>query len=245
MTTKTFIESGEINLLKKVFEDKTLRFSTPLNFNDPFEFRLPIKNLDPSESNDLNNLINTTFDKSQFHNIALDEILKDIGVLSLSSTNDNILMWSHYANNHKGIVLEFDKKHLFFYESSVDKKLIHGLEKVNYCINKPYPENIKEYFLNKNLYLTKHLNWKYEKEYRVTVTFDESNNSENKYNIKFPPSLIKAVYIGVNTENKDFEYILNLKQKKEWRHLNIYKFKINEKEYKLDLYLNRTKQAFK
>lgn len=34
--------------------------------------------------------------------------------LCLSAKNDNILMWSHYANNHKGIVLKLYKAHPFF-----------------------------------------------------------------------------------------------------------------------------------
>ncbi|MBK7525892.1 MAG: DUF2971 domain-containing protein [Saprospiraceae bacterium] len=29
------------------------------------------------------------------------------GVCSFTTNNNNILMWSHYANNHKGICLEF------------------------------------------------------------------------------------------------------------------------------------------
>ena len=33
------------------------------------------------------------------------------GVFSLSAHNDSILMWSHYANNHKGLVFEFDYSH--------------------------------------------------------------------------------------------------------------------------------------
>ncbi|EQM49643.1 hypothetical protein D051_4091 [Vibrio parahaemolyticus VPCR-2010] len=32
------------------------------------------------------------------------------GYLSLSKTNKNILMWSHYAQNHEGFVLGFDSE---------------------------------------------------------------------------------------------------------------------------------------
>lgn len=60
MATKTYNKDGEINLLEKVFENKALRFLSPNDFNDPFEFRYLIE--------DLNTLINTTFDKNQFHN---------------------------------------------------------------------------------------------------------------------------------------------------------------------------------
>lgn len=36
------------------------------------------------------------------------QAMGDVGVLSLSKKWDNMLMWSHYANNHKGVCLEFE-----------------------------------------------------------------------------------------------------------------------------------------
>ena len=241
MKTKTYDKNGETNLLKKVFEDKTLRFTSPLSFNDPFEFRYPVKYLSPSSSVDLNNLVNSLFNNNQFNNIALDFVLKGIGILSLSASNDDILMWSHYADHHKGIVLEFYEDHSFFSESTDDKKLIHNLEEVNYQIDRPYPKNEEEYFLDKSMYLTKHINWEGEQESRVAVLLDEAGN-DDKYNIKFPTDLIKSVYIGVRTDNDDIKYIVNLKQKEEWRHLNIYKLKMDEKDYKLNTYIGRFKR---
>ncbi|PNV82709.1 MAG: hypothetical protein C0627_08705, partial [Sulfurimonas sp.] len=86
--------------------------------------------------------------------------------------------------------------------------------------------------LNKYTYLTKHINWVYEQEYRMTVIFDKSDNKD-KYNINFPTELIKAVYIGVKTKKEDIAYILKLRQKKEWEHLSIYRFEIDWQEYKL------------
>lgn len=33
--------------------------------------------------------------------------LKSVGVFSVTEVNDNLLMWSHYANQHKGVALKF------------------------------------------------------------------------------------------------------------------------------------------
>jgi hypothetical protein len=38
-------QNEKINTLKYIFEDNTLRFSSPLSFNDPFELNPYIKNL--------------------------------------------------------------------------------------------------------------------------------------------------------------------------------------------------------
>lgn len=35
------------------------------------------------------------------------EVLNSIGIVSLTETRDNLLMWAHYANEHKGVVLSF------------------------------------------------------------------------------------------------------------------------------------------
>ena len=34
-----------------------------------------------------------------------EEISKDVGILSLAGHPDNILLWSHYGGNHKGVAL--------------------------------------------------------------------------------------------------------------------------------------------
>jgi len=38
------------------------------------------------------------------------------GALSLTETPDNLLMWSHYADQHTGFVIEFDENHCIFNE---------------------------------------------------------------------------------------------------------------------------------
>ena len=56
-------------------------------------------------------------------NLIQEYLINNIGIFSLSKVPDNILMWSHYADSHKGIVLEFDSNHAYFnkfkYENSL------------------------------------------------------------------------------------------------------------------------------
>lgn len=40
-------------------------------------------------------------------NYYFNKIQKEIGVYCLTTVPDSILMWSHYANNHKGVCLEY------------------------------------------------------------------------------------------------------------------------------------------
>ena len=68
---------------------------TPRNcLNDPFEILVP-KNIKDKYKK--------IIDTNKFQ-----EYLDFIGVISLTETKDNLLMWSHYAREHSGVAFEFD-----------------------------------------------------------------------------------------------------------------------------------------
>jgi hypothetical protein len=48
-----------------------------------------------------------------------DDFTNEVGVLSLSAKRDDLLMWSHYSDGHRGVCLEFsmDEKTSFVYEA--------------------------------------------------------------------------------------------------------------------------------
>ncbi len=100
------------------------------------------------------------------------EIERELGILALSDRRDSILMWSHYADQHCGICLEFE----------IDKKNIGAqvhVSKVNYTRtgtpNVIWVENIqnRQHFKSEldNSVITKHQDWGYEQEYRMIGIF--------------------------------------------------------------------------
>ena len=109
------------------------------------------------------------------------------GVLSLSAQNDNILMWSHYADNHKGICIEFrtDIVHSLFTEA---KPVVYDEELPRY--------DLYEVVTNEELrssvpwMLTKSPLWEYEKEWRV-LDFETRNEPQ-----AFPAECITGVILG-------------------------------------------------
>ena len=65
-----------------------------------------------------------------------DEVYNRVGILSLSETPDNLLMWAHYAEGHRGFVLMFDGCHDFF----KGDRSVFGFEKperVEYSSERP------------------------------------------------------------------------------------------------------------
>ncbi len=78
-------------------------FSRRSNFNDPFDSMLWFENPISKAKNE------------QSEDIARDRMQKfihsinDIGIFCLSATPFELLMWSHYADAHKGICVEFER----------------------------------------------------------------------------------------------------------------------------------------
>lgn len=138
-------------------------------------------------------------------------------VSCLTSEYDNLLMWSHYADRHKGICIGFDKDRLD------EPKGKFSISPVIYTDDFLKLKNCIEYYRAENDIIRFHMdakpasiltvikgkNWKYENEYRVFA--DEQNFDNNKYSISWP---IKAVYLGLSIEEKVKDEVLDIAQKK-------------------------------
>lgn len=144
-------EKDENNLTRKNIKASALYFNTPDSFNDPFD-NAPSYNI----STESRKILLNRFEKetrgkyddellAEVRNIpasAFNKIFKDTdynkfhiakrGITCFSRDNDNILMWSHYANNHSGVCLGFDidesDEHLdeFFDENKNQKLFPNG-----------------------------------------------------------------------------------------------------------------------
>ncbi|MFG1481471.1 DUF2971 domain-containing protein [Halobacteriovorax sp. HFRX-2_2] len=101
-------------------------------------------------------------------------------------------MWSHYADNHKGLCIEFDRDAIC--------EIGDYVQDVNYSldISKVHilSSTTKKEFelMTLDSLFTKSLLWSYEKEFRVL-----KESSENF--IEFPISAIKSVIFGISNES--------------------------------------------
>jgi len=110
--------------------------------------------------------------KVLFRNILPTSLSAQIGILSLAERPDNLLMWSHYAQNHTGFVIEFDEEHSFFKSASdgTEHKNPLTLQRVQYSVGRPKRpliNSIKDFEQNPSWYLVKSEEWQYEHEWRM------------------------------------------------------------------------------
>lgn len=102
-------------------------------------------------------------------------LYRENGIVSLTETKDNLLMWSHYASEHSGMVVEFDITHDFFTKKFAGEKgkIIGKVNRVLY--RKERINNLGESLLEP--YFHKSDEWSYEKEHRLLVSIDNADET--------------------------------------------------------------------
>ena len=158
---------------------------------------------DPFEANYIDNIKNSLTMFKQAFKVDTNNVqnnwknikgLKDcLGIYSLSLSEkgypSNSLMWSHYADSHRGFCIAYDIEKL-----KDSEKLPLDVD----CIEVEYVENIpkigiKDIVKRRNfiakMFGTKTKDWQYEKEIRLIYT---------NYGIKrYSPFALKAIYFGL------------------------------------------------
>lgn len=134
---------------------------------------------------------------------------KHIGIVSFAENCDSILMWSHYANHHKGFSIGFDEKKMkvsgLF---DLCESVIYSEEMPNLYIDEARTEKIRVQLYKSN-------EWEYEREYRAISIFDNDQIKKPGHRIvKFDDSYIKEIIFGLLTPEKHRKAISEIAKKK-------------------------------
>lgn len=129
-------------------------------------------------------------------------------------------MWSHYANSHKGICLEFD--------TLVDPEFF--VYPINVVYSEEYP-NLE--FTDKkfatDVLRTKSKDWEYEQEVRIC-------KPHFGYHC-FNPESLRSIILGCNTEaDKQSQIIEIVRRNKSLNHVRFYKCRTHPNQFKLEIH---------
>ena len=248
----------------KVLTEGTIKFTDPKTFNDPFDGR-------PPYMANVEDIAKTKFKTIRKHSKKLGEspaqtlqkkrkyaaqmkmnaengaisnnVASTFGIVCLTSTPDNLLMWSHYAESHKGFIVGFKiPTNGAFGEVDIRNEIpiveywrdcLYPLP-VGYCTERPvvfYGRDSDRETSQKAL-LSKSVDWEYESESRVIDTTRPPGVYHYNRNL-----ILHSVIAGLNMENKDYQQlgsiIRDLKEKEELNHLTLYKAETHQREYKV------------
>ncbi|NOQ26876.1 MAG: DUF2971 domain-containing protein [Bacteroidales bacterium] len=208
----------------RILSENTLKFSSPHDFNDPFDCYEELIKFDLTKECveyfvESGSLILTEEDKKltsvelleklekvyDFENSVLKDIFfnlkSELWISCFSKKYNEILMWSHYADKHKGFCIGFNLDGLAetfdFILSEVNYP--EKFTKVDYCAN---PKKALEHFVS-----TKAKNWIYEEEIRLRTNKENIKFIDNtvKGITKISPNSISEIHIGNKNELTDCE----------------------------------------
>ena len=167
----------------------TFRFSPHDSFNDPFE-NAPaepekLDNLTEEETHALRSALNNlhvyskelvarslrTRFEAETQTTDIEAFQKRQGTLCLSETHDNLLMWAHYASDHRGYVIEIDSSYFFALADDPNNAWRVNLDRVKYREMRvlDQPTDWYEYFHGTHYAIatTKSTHWSHEQEWRM------------------------------------------------------------------------------
>ena len=249
---------------KDILTQRNLYIPSPLKFNDPFDSCIPMlatgteeeifdKALEIAQKEhprykkeSIRKVARSAIQEKHYCNfseqkkILMDNLKYRYGVCSLTTKNDNLVMWSHYADSHKGVCLGFNVRSLvnksYFY---LNKEIILLCYSVDYYGE--YPNLEFRFILDKHNttislidfkemvkpLLSKSNHWQYEEEYRILSL------NMNNYSIEYDPSELISLYLGYRMETEQKEEIVKLMKNKFPRTV-IYQSIIKDREFGLE-----------
>lgn len=168
-----------------------------------------------------------------------EQLANAIGILSLTETPDNLLMWAHYANSHEGFVIGFDNHHPYFDERRGPQDEFHYLRKVEYRKQRPNTPMIE--LTGTELFLVKSEQWSYENEWRILRPLQDANQVIEKalypiHLFAFPPEIIREIIIGCRMpEEIRSQIVQTVKWDEQYQDVEILQAKPDEQEFRLIL----------
>lgn len=200
-------------------------FTTRKNFNDLFDTKI---DLIPPDRNQLKKLAASLSaskradfkkdflgddwrEKLERYTRLLNSKFDSYLFYCVTTKSDSNLMWSHYANSHKGFCIEWDanavKAEKVTYSDNIAELRI--IEALSLYWKEKCPSSLEEAL--KRAFLTKLKEWCYESEYRfhLGAAMEHLIAERNpQYTlVKFQPSWIKSIIWGCRTSEKTKEYI--------------------------------------
>ena len=233
---------------QKILTQNKLYFSSPEGFNDPFDNSIPIRYDKLTDKQHLDGYFKyltqhrPDLSRAEKRKIARERVnyintpkgyaeviesqrrsRNSAGIFSLTKYKNNLLMWSHYGNNHRGFCIGFYTKGLTSKEKwpTPFLKVKYEKEYPNIQYSDPSNERIIRSIV------TKSKDWKYEKEYRSIWI----NSANTEFSIQ--DTDIAEVILGCKMDNTYKEEIKAALKKKRIK-IPVFQAKMKKQEFGLD-----------
>lgn len=226
----------------RVLTELEVFFASPEHFNDPFDTRVPVlyeqgtlkqvykKNLEnlkyvpiltrAERKRHARQMARTTYAnrndpkrREEFRKSVNEKTSQMAGILSLSAVRDHTLMWSHYADSHRGFCIGFDSQELLRF---ADRKAYEGVFLLpgQVCYYNEFPQINPYKMTDAQVFMTKLFSkskeWRYEEEYRVLC------GDRTDFALQLDPATLHSVTLGARCRPEDKCELIELFRRNEY-----------------------------
>lgn len=148
------------------------------------------------------------------------ETLNSFGVISLSKDDNNILLWSHYAENHTGVCIGF----------ATDSEPFNLTYEVDYQLERPIfrPLAADRTNLMERILLRKASIWHYEEEWRHVRVVSSQRLTD------FPPNALISITLGAAC-SPELEQLVRKFLSESRSNPQLYKARMDRRDFKLHI----------
>ena len=167
----------------------------------------------------------------------VDFISKTYALACYSEISDNLLMWSHYTDRHRGIVVGFNLKNSFFSQAT-------NLMPVSYRSDRVSATYDSEGFAfdehELSIERTKSLVWSYEREWRQRFRVKDCTKIHNPDGttclyVSIPSDAIASVTFGVRCRPETEKIVRELKKQPDLQHVRLSRAVLHERDFKINV----------
>lgn len=166
-----------------------------------------------------------------------------LGILCLSESPASLLMWAHYADSHKGFVLQFDERSAFFDRRVNPSDEFRHLRKVTYSCTRPSLTlaEVQDF----SPFMTKGLDWQYEAEWRMLAPLESASRTigsgpEAIHLFEFPATAVTAVMLGARMTDSKREEVRQILSEPRYSHITCIDAWIDDEHYLVRVQPNDT-----
>lgn len=243
---------------KKILNELTLLFKSPLDFNDPFDSKIefvpdlsnhkaimklmtdekkeqwkqdyPTINWDQAQQDHINAAKPEDLYKFVTNAKKVQKISGYMKIFCMTTTYENLLMWSHYADEHQGAVIALDSADNLFEGAALVE---YTNDRTVFNLASPMKDHESLNTLGK-IIRQKSIHWSYEQEWRkVFEPLTEKDANIDPQIGYIPTTTVKAIYLGCKMPQHDRQEILHIIQTK-LPHVKVYESKPEKNKFKLN-----------
>lgn len=180
----------------RIIRDGYVYYAAPEEFNDPFDCRYCVT-VDGLPEGAFQNA-NPDDVRKHANNFLWKAVNEEFRIFSLAGVSDNLLMWSHYADSHRGICLQ-----LTFQASEDLYRVKYRNQRPQFYLVDAFEQFRDEERFNRHaieILTTKSRAWRYEKEFRC-VDFGKRGET------RIPTGSLSAIIFGCEIPEESRETV--------------------------------------